>query len=461
MNLELVIFLMIAAPFLGAIVTALAPKEEKRWTVVVALLVTMSTLGLAFVTTSGTSDAFFGPLELVVSPFTLTVGPALVLGRLALALCGGRTISASRDNVWFLLLLSIEFIAIFTMSPAILLVAEGLSALLLASRLFLRGQKSQGYYLIMEILILCSALPAFFEQSIPEFSDMPPSVGLALIIAGFLRLGIFPLSTGAMATLSKKFDTTALISVLPVGGVLLLIRFGPTVNTLSSISNQLEIWLEIAAPLLAAMAIAQKTLPRAFGYTLFASHALLALLALDTGPYHVAIAGEFWAAILLSGTGLGAAAYLISLRFGDVNLRKFSGFQKHTPRLSVLFLVLGFALAGAPGTLQFVAEDFLLNTAELDIISTILVVTTISLMGFAVLRMHFRLFYGRDLLQRDFMRLEGREVICLAALTFAILMGGLLPSSVPLVSSVRAQKIAAKSPAHSVQGGIDAGQAKH
>ncbi len=440
MNIELLIVLLLAAPLMGAAVTAFVSEHERRWTVVLTLLITMSAMGLAFLAEPEAHLSYFGAAALTIDAFTLTVGPALILSRLVLVLGAGHTVAASKDNIWFLCLLGADLVALFTLNPMVLILAEGAAAAILANRLIRRGQRTQSIYLAIEIAILGGALAFLFEHSAPTFSDMPPILGVALVLAGLLRLGVFPLSTGVLATFSRRLDPHAILGVLPVGGILLVMRFSPLVDSFPNLGNGLLLWLKIAAPFAAVMAIAQKSLPRSFGYTLLASHALLAILALDHGQYHIAIAGEFWAAILLSGAGLGAASYLVSLRFGEVDLNRFSGFQKHTPYLSVFFLVLGFSLAGLPGTLQFVAEDFLLNTTAMSLADTLLVVTTISLMGFAVLRMHFRIFYGRDLLSRDFMRLRRRESVGLLAIIAALLLGGLVPSSVPLVSRVRAER---------------------
>lgn len=446
MNTELLILFLLGTPLLGAVVTAFAPAHERRWTVVLTLVITLGilgALGLSFLDESARAQTHLGPLSLVVDAFALTVGPPLVLGRLVLALSGGRSVVAANDTIWLLGLLSVELLGLLTGNPAVLIIAEGLSAAILARRLYLRGQRAQTVYLAVELAVLIGALVVLLTDGVNTFTGVPPALGLALVLAGLLRLGIFPLSTGVLSSLSKRFDPTTLVAVLPVGGILLIARFGTSLTAYPGIHDALVTWVEIAAPLTAAMAIAQRTLPRALGYTLLASYAQLALLMLDRGPYHLAIAGEFWSAVLLSGAGLGAAAYLVSLRFGEVDLDRFSGFQRHTPRLSVLFLILGFALAGAPGSLQFIAEDFLLNTAELGFGSTLLIVATIALTGFSVLRMHFRIFYGRDLLERDFMRLRGREGLGLLALVAALLVGGLLPSTVPLVSTVRAHSKAA------------------
>jgi NADH-quinone oxidoreductase subunit M len=435
MNVELLILFALVAPLIGALATIFVPAEERRWTVVLTLLITLGAMVLSFLAESVASPRYFGPLALVADAFTLTVGPALVFSRLVLALSGGRTVAASLDSVWLLALLSVEFLALFTLSPTVLVIAELVSAAVIASRLLRRGQRPQAVYLAVGVVLLLGALPAVV--GVAAFTQVPAWAGLMLVAAGLLRLGIFPLSTGHTASLSGRFDPTSLVSVLPISGVLLVLRFGPTLDALPEVAQGLLLWVKIAAPFAAAMAVAQRSLPRAFGYTLLASHALLVTLALDHSVFHVAIAGEFWAALMLSGAGFGAAAYLVTLRFGAVNLNQFSGFQRHVPRLSGLFLVLGFALAGAPGTVQFVAEDFLLNTVELDLGTTLLVVSTIALMGFSVLRMHFRVFYGRDRFKRDFMQLRRRERVGLFVVVALVVFGGLVPSFIPLVSAVR------------------------
>ena len=427
MTLLLSILAVIALPSIGGLVSWFAPGPERRWAEVVPL--TLALLALLVGTLVHGGEAQDNALGLTLDPLSLTIAPALLLARLLLVLASGRRDSASRLRAGFDLILSLELFALFTHSPLLLIGAEFLSAALLISQVWRGGLRTQALYLGAQMaLLIAGALTLNGAQSFAELSE---TTSLILVLAGLLRIGVFPMTSGILSSLSRKLDTTSLAAALPSAGVLLLLRAGATLSAQSS--ELLQYLLLVAAPAAAALSIAQRRLPRSFAYLMASASALIALGSIDVGPAHVASGGLLWAGTLLAGAGLGVVAYLVTVRVGEKDLGKHSGLRGQMPFFSLMFLLFGVAIAGVPGTQGFVAEEVLLNSSSLGTDGVGLIAMTIALMGFSVIRMHFRLFYGAPLATAP-LPAKGRERIGLLLVALVVFLGGVLPGLRPLLS---------------------------
>jgi len=427
------ILVWLAALATGAFFLPMAKGREKRWAGVASLMLALvGIIGLG-VTLNGGAPTIVGPFVMGAAP--ITIAPAMMLGAIALVLLAGRAEASSNETSWLLGMLCFESVALLAGDTVLLIVAEGLATAVLAAHARRRGQRAHFAYLGFATLALALSLAVLAVSPIPAGAELPPVVAGLFALVAFVRLGIFPFSTGMLSSLDRGPTTATLMAALPYGGVLLLIRANPSLQALG-ISEFVVDWLLVVAPLAAALAITQNQLGRSLGYTLASTHALIALGALDPTPAGQ-LGGELlWAGALLTSTGFGAAANLVTLRIGSPDLARHHGLHASAPFLSLAFLVLGVGLAGAPGTVQFVAEDILLNTASTEgTLGMALVVGTIALIGFNVLRMQFRIFFGSSPIARSYLQTKSRERLGLIMVGGAVVLGGMAPSLLPLVSA--------------------------
>ena len=384
-------------------------------------------LGLAVATRGGGAPLVAGPL--LVDSVSVTVAPAMLLGALALVLQAGRADASGSTLVWLLGALALESLALLAGSFALLALTEAAAAAFLATHAFRARRRAQGTYLLLAA--------ALFSAAGGLTGAGPPSVlACGLAVAGALvRLGVFPCATGALSALGRELNLGTLLAALPFGGVLVLIRANQSLAASEALAWAHDLLL-LSAPLAAALALTQRELGRSVGYLLAAVHALIALGALDpsaTGQ----LGGELlWASTLLTASGFGAAASLVVLRIGDPDLSRHHGLHHNAPLLSLAFLILGMGLAGAPGTIDFIADDVLLSGASSEgLASMALVVITLALIGFNALRLQFRLFFGVSTPSRDYLRTKPRERLGLFLAMGAVVLGGLAPGLLPLVQA--------------------------
>lgn len=418
----------------GTAVVLTTQKKERRWATVGSLAVALAgAVGLGLSTSWGAVPVDLGPLHIDAVP--VTVGPAMLLGAIALVLLSGRDEATGAEPGWLLATLALESVALLSGSFALLAFAEAGASALLARHASARGHRAHFAYLsVAALLLLVTGIGS--AAGTPELAG---PIAVVAVLAALIRLGILPFSTGMLASLQHGPTTATLMASLPFGGVLLLIRANPALNATPGIADAIVTLLLCAAPLSAAMTLTQKELGRSLGYLLAATHGLIAIGALDPSTSGQLGAELLWAGALLTVTGFGAACNLVCLRIGSPNLDRFHGLHASAPFLSLAFLILGVGVAGAPGTIEFVAEDILLNTASArGTFGMALVVATIALIGFNVLRLHFHVFFGVSLADRPYLRIKSRERLGLILVAAAVVLGGFAPSLLPLVSAAAA-----------------------
>jgi formate hydrogenlyase subunit 3/multisubunit Na+/H+ antiporter MnhD subunit len=285
---------------------------------------------------------------------------------------------------------------------------------------------------------------ALSDSPVAPLSEVHTSAGAAvlLLLAAAVRLGIAPFQTSLTSALAGVAPARGVLLALPLGGVLLLVRIvqpgmadmgwgsiiGPAVLTLSLLS--------------ALIAIVTDDLGRATGWTLAALNGLLVVGNIEAAETGALGGGLLWAALILSEGGFGLAVLLVTRRLGAVDLRRMHGLQASAPTLSVAFLLIALSIAGAPGTLEFIAEDVLLNGASSPgVMGALLMAAIIAAVGFNALRLTFQVFFGPPPKQRTDMDASPREKIALAAVVGVMVAGGVAPGLLPLVA--RASELAA------------------
>lgn len=426
MSILIWVALWLGALTAGTIVGTFSRARERRWAVVGALSVAfVGAVGLGLSTSWGAHATTVGPF--LIDSVVSTVAPTMLLGAVALVLLAGRAEATGPESSWLLVILAVESVALASSSFGLLVAAEIGAAALLADHARRNGHRAQVAYLLLTLGLLVAAAVTWGMGLDPRVSAWL-SVGAALV-----RLGVFPLSTGILASLQQGTSTATLMAALPFGGVMLLLRAAPI---LEGASVPVLRFLLVAAPVAAALSILQRELGRSIGYVLVAVHALIAVGALAPSTEGHLGAELLWAGALLTSTGFGAAANLVTLRIGNPDLDRHHGLHGSAPFLSLAFLVLGVGLAGGPGTIEFVAEDVLLNTTAADgVLGMAMVVLAIELIGFNMLRLHYRLFFGARREPRAWLNTKPRERLGLAIVATAVVFGGLAPSLLPLVSA--------------------------
>ncbi|MBC7173873.1 MAG: hypothetical protein H5U40_15640, partial [Polyangiaceae bacterium] len=166
-----------------------------------------------------------------------------------------------------------------------------------------------------------------------------------------------------------------------------------------------------------------------------------------TGLAAGGVVGLVGGVLMVIATGLAQAGFTVALgcveaRRGELPLDRYSGGHEQTPGLAGLFLLLGLASVGLPGTLAFVAEDLVFHAAleHRPWVGIAMVVTT-ALNGISVFRLYLHLFGGatRRHGERD---LLARERIALVGLAAALLVLGLMPE--PLLAPAERTLLAAR-----------------
>lgn len=425
----------------GAGVVGRARGSERRWmTVTVLTLALLAVVALAMGAQGGAQQVV--PGALAVDVLAMSVAPAMLLGALALVLVAGRREAASAEAAWLLGTLALESLALLTTSPGPVMLIEAAAWALLAEHARRRQQRARALYLgaATVALLLARGMMAAQDEAIT-----PTIAGLACG-AALLRLGVFPLSTGLVAGLSKRVGMATIVAALPLGGV-------PVLLHVSHAAPQDVAWLLpallVSAPVAAALALSRRELGRALGYTLAAAHALIAIgvLGVQDNP----LSGQLlWAGALLAAAGLCAASVSVTLRLGEVRLDTHHGLHTSAPMLSAAFLMLGLGMAGMPGSLTFIAQELLLSSDTIGGWGAVAIVCALAMLNVNMLRLHFRVFLGRHAIDTPSLRIKPRERLGLLLVVGVMLGVGVAPTLLPLLRAQPAHTRTAKS-AHEVQ----------
>ena len=151
----------------------------------------------------------------------------------------------------------------------------------------------------------------------------------------------------------------------------------------------------------------------------------------------------------MAGAGFSLTVFGAHARIGRLNLDRFSGLDSGAPRLGLSCLLFGLALAGLPGSVDFIAQELLLNAGiGHSVVGLALAAAVAAGLGLQNLRVFFRLFYGPALSEGG-LDLKPREVAAVVPLVVLLVVGGVAPGLVPLLRSAQHQ-VPVDGAAHSV-----------
>ena len=271
--------------------------------------------------------------------------------------------------------------------------------------------------------------------------ERAPTLGLALSEGGLplalclgvavcVRQGLFPLHSWLPTLHQRGAPTLVALCFAPQLGLYLVLRLcaaegGALHETLAGPLLGLAAGTAVYGALLG---LVQRDLRRALGWLTTSQSALIATGVLSASQSGVTGALLLWASSGLALTGLLQAAAALEGRFGTVDLDHPQGLGARTPRLAALFLLLGLASVGLPGTLGFASEDLLFHgTLEAIPAAGLALVVATALNGLSVLRISYRTFDGARRPLPAVPDLLPRERAVFLGLFLLLVGGGLLP----------------------------------
>ncbi len=345
-------------------------------------------------------------------------------------------------------LLSAGLFAILADNPVTLITAEIISALWAAS-LIREGYQGRALRLFMGISIVAylASIVVLGHMNIlvQPFSQIEYTLAQEMyIVTGLLglavmnRLGVFPWSIWMAGTFEHSRGAQTLLAMVPMAGVAPAIYLvEPMLEALNPhMLHTLVPVLLGAAVTSAALGLVQNNLSRSFAFLLSSVEALILAGALDSSPMGVTGSEILWASTLLGATGFGLTVVVSMARVNDCKFSAFGGLAAHTPALALFFLILGAAMTGIPGTTGFVGAELILNgSVSHGIFPLILIVTVLCVQGLSVMRLFFTIFYGTPVKAAHGMELMTRERVAFFGMVIILILGGLLPSIIPLISA--------------------------
>jgi NADH-quinone oxidoreductase subunit M len=273
-------------------------------------------------------------------------------------------------------------------------------------------------------------------------ASLPPVVqqhpwALGLVVLGLaVRLGVFPFHTWLVGLFENAPFGPLIMSVAPMPALIVVERVvTPSVAaTLGEVPGASASLLVLSSALAAAMVLVQTRLRRALGWFVVSLHSTIFLGVLDPNPVGHMGGLAMWAASTLALTGFGVVVWALVTRRGDIDLTQHSGFHDDAPTLGAAFLLFGLACVGLPGTIDFISEDLTLHgSIAHHPLLLIGFLSGVSLLGYAVLFLAFRIFLGprpRSLASIRVPDALPREKLVLIAIAVLLLGGGLMPQTV-------------------------------
>lgn len=431
---------LLALPFVGAV-----SRQEARWiagSASLASLALTAASAIVFLLDSAPSEIFVGVSVLQVDALAVTVGPAMAATTLALILGVSNADLDARYLRGVLMLEAAGLGSLLAGSPLVLVLFELLSigSVLILLRGRRGGRLATGSLGFATLLLSASVfvdLPGAMSSwsVIAEQSGGPAWVPGALVVAAMARLSVAPFGTWSAAAARGPSSFHSLPALLPLGGVALAVRWiHPMVEIHGSGWGS---WLPPAllglTILTGALALVQRDGVRALAFTLGAVQGLLLVAVLDPEPLG-RLGGELmWGASLAAGAGFGLAIHAARSRVGGLDLERFAGLDATAPRLGAAALLFGLALAGLPGSVEFVAQEMLFNAGVSQTLPGLVGAALVAaVLGFQNLRMYFHIFHGPDdgAPPSD---LFAREFVAMVPLGLLLLAGGVAPGLVPLM----------------------------
>jgi hypothetical protein len=422
----------------AAMLTRLVAAGEARWVAMVGALASLTGSVMALLwAISGNNrlvtSSLWG-LTASMDRFSYTVAPSLSLGVFVLVTALPRRDAQRHALSRSLIMLAASLAGLISGDLITLGVAESVGALVAAQGLpSVAGRRvmwlSLGFMWLGALTSPSLALPA-------EPQGLPALPLTLFLIAGGLRLGVPLLATGLLDQLGRGLCASSVLLAAPFGGVVLLARVvHPGMHAYSAGAHALMGVMLALSLIYGLVSITQRDLGRALGYVLSASHMLL-LVGLVEPATAVGFMGSelLWSAMLLAEVGLLLAYTLVESRVGPLSLHLRHGLNDSMPRLARLSLLLTLSVAALPGSMDFIAIEMLLSGESTHSVGgALLMAASLSAIAFGLVRVHFRVFFGRP--SQPPHTLEGlpRELMALSLLLVALLVGGLAPSVLPLL----------------------------
>jgi|GEM_PF-1799560 len=444
LSLGAVVVPLLVIPFLSAL-----RRVEARWfagAASVISLVLSSSAAVAFLLDVRSAAMPFGTTLLHADALTVTVGPAIAATCVALIL---GVSSAELEGRFLRGVLALQAAGIGSLvagGPLALVFFELLSA---GALVFLvggrRGGRATGMAMGLVTVLLVVAIGLDPDAALTSWAEASSMVSPGLVVpvllaAVLLRLSVAPFGTWSAAASMGTNSTHALPALLPLGGVAIAARW---LHPLLAHTSQdwvlrLPTLLLLMTAITAAMTLVQRDGMRALAFTLAAVQGLVLVAILDPEPLGH-LGGELmWGSSLVAGAGFGMAVHGARSRLGSLDLGRFSGLDGTAPRLGSAVLIFGLALAGLPGSVEFIAQELLLNAGISRTLPGLLVGACVAaLLGYQNLRLYFRVFHGPDPWGRPGDLLP-REVVALGPLAALLLAGGVAPGLVPLMRVAQA-----------------------
>jgi NADH-quinone oxidoreductase subunit M len=250
---------------------------------------------------------------------------------------------------------------------------------------------------------------------------------MPLLAAILVRCGTVPAHSWVTDWFEHASLGIALLYVTPLSGVYAAVRLVLPIGP-GWVLRSIGLLSLATAVYAAAMSTIQRETRRFFAY-LFLSHASLVLVGMELHT-EMSLCGSLcvWYAVILSLGGFGLTLRALEARFGRLGLTDYHGLYEHSPTLAVFFLLTGLASVGFPGTVGFVANELLVDSAiEVNPYAGIAVLATEALNGISVVRAYFLLFTGARHVSSVSLGTGLRERIAVLTLSAMILGGGIYP----------------------------------
>lgn len=363
----------------------------------------------------------------IVDQFNAPLLPLIALLFFFTSITTARTKIRRFSFAWTLLLEAILLATFSCHDPQLLIVLLGLGAIPPYMELRGRGKPTGTYvaHMLLFIVMLVLGWTSVAAEGLTHTHSL--QVLIPLLIAILIRSGVAPFHCWMTDLCENATFGTAILNLLPITGayaaVRLLLPIAPfwVMRSMGTISLFTAVYA-------AGMALIQTEGRRFFCY-LFLSHSAMVLVGLEAID-KVALTGGLcvWLSIGLALGGFGLCLRSIESRRGRVSMNDYQGLYEKTPLLANIYLLLGLASVGFPGTFGFIGMEMLVDGVVEEFPYTgALILIASAFNGIAVIRSYFLLFTGVPLRTEMTLGLRARERFVVVLLALIILGGGFFP----------------------------------
>ena len=353
----------------------------------------------------------------------------------ALTLClAPKRDTTGRSLAGMLSLAAATEIAYAASNLAVLATGWWLTALPFALGLFGNHQarRTVSVFLAGSALALTGAILALHPSAMEELSHVGTFAMWMLVLAVFLRKGLFPLHPWVVASFEHGPLLPAALVFNGHLGALLIAR--SEAAALPAFAIGVLDWLGIAALVTALVAglrgIIEKKPRRLLAFVCISQASFILAGLATANPEGITGSLVHWLVVAAASSGLVGIVRILEVRVMDVRSPEGNlGLAVKAPRLATFFLVCGLALVGLPGTLGYCAEDLLFHSALTShpFLGIALLVST-AFNAINLLRLFSVLFLG--VLPKHVIDIPDalpRERWPLAAYITFLVLGGILP----------------------------------